>query len=299
MLAGSILWATWTDVLMCASAFASVGLCVFILRRPFEKISCNYHTAIQDGVRVVWWDFVFYLLIGIVITFAVRVGGVVVVFCLLVIPAIIAVMVSRSPATRLLVAWFAGVSGSLLGLLFADRLDFSVGPSVALLLGVGLVVVGSWFRSARVSAAGLTVAVVVAYVALLAAAPSRATHNSIDNRSVTEATMELSAEPPHPNGGLNLPQINSPSGFPALFNQTTEPQARCDLVLQALESDPEMGVSLALRFLHEDPPLFFRQVVVDRLDQKSNSPLGFDVTRPFADPVNRQAADRLLEHGGR
>jgi hypothetical protein len=46
-------------------------------------------------------------------------------------------------------------------------------------------------------------------------------------------------------------------------------------------------------FLREDPPLFFRQMVVEKLDEAFEQPLGFDVTRPFADATNQQAADRL------
>ena len=40
-------------------------------------------------------------------------------------------------------------------------------------------------------------------------------------------------------------------------------------------------------------PLFFRQLVLDRLNEELEQPIHLDVTRPFADPVNREAAEGL------
>ena len=39
MLAGSILWATWNDVLVSGLVFLGVGICFYLLRKPFERIS--------------------------------------------------------------------------------------------------------------------------------------------------------------------------------------------------------------------------------------------------------------------
>ena len=39
MLAGSILWATGRDLLSCVFVFSAVGLCFYLFRQPFKKIS--------------------------------------------------------------------------------------------------------------------------------------------------------------------------------------------------------------------------------------------------------------------
>jgi zinc/manganese transport system permease protein len=290
MLAGSILWATWTDLAVCCVVFAAVGGCFYLLRRPFERISSDYDGALREGMKVVAWDFLFYSLIGVVITFAVRIGGVVVVFCLLIIPATIAVMSSTSLRTRLLVAWAAGICGSLLGLLFADRLDFSVGPSVALLLGVGLALVAIRHRLPAVPAAGIAVATAVVYVALLLVVP---------------APAESALEPPGAPAGIDAtspaePATEEATGIDvtspdAPLETAADPQSRCDRVLQVLDSDFSAGVPLAVEFLAEDPPLFFRQSVIDRLNAGRAEPLPFDATQPFADPVNQAALEQLRQ----
>jgi zinc/manganese transport system permease protein len=106
-------------------------------------------------MRVVLWDFIFYALLGVVITLAVRIAGVVVVFAFLIIPATISALFSLRWRTRLLIAWVSGAAASVIGLLFSYYLDFSVGPAVALFLGLALVLAGlsSVFRAKAQDAA--------------------------------------------------------------------------------------------------------------------------------------------------
>jgi zinc/manganese transport system permease protein len=143
MLAGSILWATWSDVAWSAVIFAAVGVCFYLFREPFRVISDDYDGAVERGYNTFAWDFGFYALVGLVVTAAVRIAGVVVVFSFLIIPATLSAVFALGWWRRLLIAWVVGAVCSALGLLFAERLDFSVGPAIALFLGVSLVVVGS------------------------------------------------------------------------------------------------------------------------------------------------------------
>jgi zinc/manganese transport system permease protein len=167
MLAGSILWATWTDVILAAALFALVGCCFYVFRRPFASISEDYEGAAREGVNTLGWDLLFYALLGVVVTLAVRIAGVVVVFTFLIIPATLSALFASGWRERLIVAWITGGVASVLGLLFADRLDFSVGPAIALLLGAGLVLVGllRLFRVTRTLTA--TVSLTLALAAFL------------------------------------------------------------------------------------------------------------------------------------
>lgn len=139
MLAGSILWTTWRDLLECSVAFAVAGLCFFLFRRPFQALSHDYARTTKDGTDGMGWDFLFYALCGVVITVAVGLAGVTVVFTFLIIPAVISAFFSVNWGTRFAVAWGCGAVASAGGLVFGYTLDFSAGSSVALLLGVILV----------------------------------------------------------------------------------------------------------------------------------------------------------------
>ncbi len=279
MLSGSVLWVTWNDLVVLGIVFSCVGFCFYLLRKQFEKTAGGYEDAIREGMNVVGWDFLFYTLIGLVITFAVRIGGVVLVFCLLIIPATIAVMHSRNLWTRMLIAWTVGVSGSLLGLLFADRLDFSVGPAVAFLLGVGLVVATAWRRLSVAPAAGLTVVIVTIYTALLIAAPGSDVPgaNTIgDETRITELSSEV-----------------QPIESKTTESEPADPQVRSEAVLQAIDLDVQSGVISALEYLKEDPPIFFRQQVVDRLNEALEASFEYDAMLPFTAPENREAVEFL------
>ena len=146
MLAGRLLWVTWHHILLCLVVFTAVAFCLYIFRKPLSEISENYEDAITQGRNVTWWDFVFYTLLGVVITVAVRVTGVVTVFSFLIIPATISAMFSMQWHVRMLIASVATIAASLGGLLFAYYLDFSIGPAVALFLGIVLVVAALFAR---------------------------------------------------------------------------------------------------------------------------------------------------------
>ena len=88
MLTGSILWAKWQDILSIAVLFGFVGLLHFIFRKHFIRISEDYREAIGRGEKAVWWDFLFYVSMGIVITFSVKIAGVLVIFSFLILSLI-------------------------------------------------------------------------------------------------------------------------------------------------------------------------------------------------------------------
>ncbi len=177
MLAGSILWVTWRDVLVCAGAFAAVGGLFRLFREPLTKMSDDYDAAASEGLNVVLWDFVFYALCGLVIALAVRVSGIVLVFAFLIIPTTISAIFSSDWRTRLFAAWAAGSTASVLGLLFAYRLNFSMGPSVAMFLGIELAVAGVWsLRRSKAFAVAASAGFGVLLVVLLLSGPASETH---------------------------------------------------------------------------------------------------------------------------
>lgn len=135
MLAGSLLWTERADAIWSFVVFSAIGFGFYLFRGPLLRISENYQDALARGVKVVWWDFLFYALVGTVITLAVRLAGVVVVFAFLIIPATISALFSSRWAPRMLIAWVAATIASICGLLFSYYLDFSVGPAIALFLG--------------------------------------------------------------------------------------------------------------------------------------------------------------------
>ena len=139
MFTGSILWAQWPDIIHCAVVYFAVGVFHYIFRDKLITLSCDYNSASNTGMKVMWWDFLFYASMGIVITYSVEFAGVLLTFAFLIIPATFSAIFARSWRNRLLIAWFLGVIVSISGLAFSYRFDFSSGPSIVSLLGLVLI----------------------------------------------------------------------------------------------------------------------------------------------------------------
>jgi zinc/manganese transport system permease protein len=144
LLAGAILWVTWPTVVKDLLVCAGVGLLHFFFRRTFVRISEDPEGAFEAGLRVRWWDFLFYVSFGLVITLSVEVAGVLMVFTYLVAPAILAIAVSENWVKRLAIAWSAGILASVLGLLGSYQWDLPSGPAVVCVLGVFLLLFIPW-----------------------------------------------------------------------------------------------------------------------------------------------------------
>jgi zinc/manganese transport system permease protein len=138
-LAGSLLWVTWPTVLKDLIIYAVLGAIHVLLRHRFLLITADPEEAYRRGWRVRWWDFLFYLTFGVMITFSVEIGGILMVFSYLVIPACIAILAAHGLRARLVIGWTVGAAGSALGLLTSYAWDFPTGPAIVVVLGVMLV----------------------------------------------------------------------------------------------------------------------------------------------------------------
>jgi len=151
MLAGNLLWVTWRHIELSIAVFCGVGICLALFAKPLAAISEGYRQAREHNFRTISWDFLFYSLLGVVITLAVRITGVVVVFALLIIPATTSAIFATRLVVRMIIALATVAAASVFGLLFSYYFDFSVGPAVAMFLGILLVVAVFLGKSARLS----------------------------------------------------------------------------------------------------------------------------------------------------
>ena len=142
-LVGSLLWVTWPTIWKLAVAYAALGVFQYALRHRFLTISFHPEEAETAGWKIRWWDFLFYLSFGVVITLAVPIAGVLMVFSFLVVPAVIANLFTGDKRRLAVIAWGSGALASLLGLWVSYTQDLPTGPLIvcmygAVLLGAGV-----------------------------------------------------------------------------------------------------------------------------------------------------------------
>jgi zinc/manganese transport system permease protein len=142
ILSGSLLWTSRKQIITIFVVFSVIGFGLYLTRKPIAEISNGYRNGAAGRPRVIFWDFIFYLLLGVVITLSVQLGGIVVVFAYLIIPATISATIPSRPAVQLMIIGAASTAASVLGLLFSYCLDFSIGPAIALFLGAELITAG-------------------------------------------------------------------------------------------------------------------------------------------------------------
>jgi len=151
MLVGDITVVSAAEVWKCFSVFVVVGAVHFALRKTFLLVSFQRDEARSRNLRVPWWDFLFYATFGVVVTFFVRVAGVLLVFSYLIAPAVCAVSLARSIPARLLIGWAVSLVGGIAGLFFSYWWDLPSGAAIVCTLGALLVLTSltSLFRPHR------------------------------------------------------------------------------------------------------------------------------------------------------
>jgi hypothetical protein len=152
IMAGSILVVSGKEVLQAAGLYGAIGLFHWRFRRPLLEVSFDREGAEQRGLRVRWWDFLFYLSFAVVITSSVRIAGVLLVFILLIAPAVCGAMFATGIRSRLLVGWGCGILATMGGLMLSSGMDWPPAPAIScifagILIGAG--VLDSVRRSAR------------------------------------------------------------------------------------------------------------------------------------------------------
>lgn len=132
LLNGSVLWVRWDEIGLVAAAYGLVLLAHYVFRDRFLSLSFGRPADRASFI----WEFAFFLSFAVVITLAVNVAGVLLVFAFLIIPAFSASLLSAGFASRLAWGIAAGVVGSVAGLALAYVADLPVGAAIVSVLGL-------------------------------------------------------------------------------------------------------------------------------------------------------------------
>jgi len=139
MLVGNILAVSWWEVGKTAALYAGIGLFHYLFRRQFLAISLDHDKAERDGMRIRFWDFLFYASFGFVVTSSVLIAGVLLVFCYLIVPSVAAMLYAERIGPRLAIGWTMGTVVSALGIYLSVKLDLPTGATMVCTFGLVLI----------------------------------------------------------------------------------------------------------------------------------------------------------------
>lgn len=130
---GNILWVRWQDIAFVAIAYGLLVLLHTLHRKRFYALSFQTKDSTRPSLL---WEFLFFASFAVVITLAVNIAGILLVFAFLIIPGFSASLLVGSFGRRLVLGWVLGLSGAAIGLWLSFIADLPVGATVVSLLGM-------------------------------------------------------------------------------------------------------------------------------------------------------------------
>ena len=183
VLFGNILSAHTGEMVALAVLLAVLAIVHVLFYKEFLFVSFDPETAQAQGINVRGWNLLLYLTIGLAIAFSIHSMGVLLVFALLLVPAMTARLVAQRMAALFTLAIGFGVIAVPLGLYLAVRIDLPTGTAVAGTCVVMLLAVFTargLYRTAGRLAAGT--AVLMLSLNLVAPGPAVAQDADVERR---------------------------------------------------------------------------------------------------------------------
>jgi len=143
MLVRNILSVTWYEVGKTAVLYALIGAFHFVFRKRFLLISMNESEAERQGLNVRFWDLLFYMSFGFVVTSSVAIAGVLLVFCFLIVPSVTSMLFTERLGLRLAIGWGMGALVSAAGVALSFLLDLPTGAMIVATFGAALLMVAA------------------------------------------------------------------------------------------------------------------------------------------------------------
>ncbi len=288
LLTGSILWVKWSTIETAAIVYAAVGLFHFIFRRKFILISENPEKAYEQGLSVRFWDFLFYVSFGIVITHSVGTAGVLLVFVFLVVPAITSMLITDVLWKQLVIGWIMGVFVTVAGLYISYVADLPSGPTVVAFYGLilTLVAIGLYLlRAERRSKAflnvalGLGITLMVTFgIVLMGRAfksSSEKPHHSVAlnfNDSAFEKIKKMSSD----DLQKYLASFNDPDSLLGFFENCKDKYQKFLISKRVAKLNLRKGVKSMLKLIEDDSLPFVNQEIADEIKRLTKLKFNYD-----------------------
>jgi zinc/manganese transport system permease protein len=143
IMVGNLLFVDWPEILKVLVLYSAISATHFLARSRLLLISEDPQEAYARGMHVHLWDFFFYATFGVVVTSAVQIVGVLLVFALLIAPAICGTFLGRTVLSRLVIACAAGVLTCTAGIAASYFWDLPTGATIVCAFGVTLLACGA------------------------------------------------------------------------------------------------------------------------------------------------------------
>ncbi len=136
VLFGNILGITQPQIINAGIVFGAIMLVQLVFSKKFFKLTESFENGENHLIGIFnFWNFLFYISIGLAIVYAVKMNGVIPVFSYLIIPAVSAIMLTKNKLAVIFIAILISLLGGFFGLNLSYHKDFPAGSSIVAVLG--------------------------------------------------------------------------------------------------------------------------------------------------------------------
>ena len=136
MLKGEVITISNFDLVLTAATLTLVLAVLGLFHKELLLVSFDREMAITLGKKVVFWDVLLYLLIGLTVSMAVLSVGPLIAFGFLLVPPLTAHLLARNMRQFMILASLIGGSSAFFGFWIAYQGDLPVGPTDVVFLGL-------------------------------------------------------------------------------------------------------------------------------------------------------------------
>ena len=130
LISGNLLYMTWADIRLLCYVSVAVAVIHLIFFKEFIFISFDRETALTTGIKANRSDFLLYLTIGIVISVAMKICGIIFVFASFIIPAMAGLLIAKEIKSIFISSIIIAVFSLLIGIFLSYKLALPTGPAV-------------------------------------------------------------------------------------------------------------------------------------------------------------------------
>ena len=131
---------SWADALKTFLLYTALGALLLWWHKTLMRISTDPVGARAEGLSLYLWDFLFYMVLGTVVTVSVQIAGVLMVFTLLVVPSVMSMRLFKRTRAQFLYVLAIGTSAVIGGSALSYALDLPTGAAIVCTFGVFLAV---------------------------------------------------------------------------------------------------------------------------------------------------------------
>lgn len=133
LLYGDLIVTTFQDLKILAFTLIPAGLLLMLFMRPVIYTFVDRDTAKILGIKVRFWELFFFYILGLVVSAAAKLGGMLLVFCHLVVPPMLGLMLFNRMTPVMAASIAAAVISNIFGFWAAYVFDLPVNPVISLL----------------------------------------------------------------------------------------------------------------------------------------------------------------------